>query len=111
MSALHRILLTPGLLILAGLVIAPIALMAVQSFRPFAGGRAWASGWTLTNYTELIEPAYAFYFWDTFRIGFIVSAVAVTMGTPLAWQAARTNRRIVRVSIFGLLITLLFMSL
>ena len=111
MSSLHRILLAPGLLILAGLVIAPIALMAVQSFRPFAGGRAWASGWTLTNYTELIEPAYAFYFWDTFRIGFIVSVVAVTMGTPLAWQAARTNRRIVRVSIFGLLITLLFLSL
>ena len=111
MSSLHRILLAPGLLILAGLMIAPIALMAVQSFRPFAGGRAWASGWTLTNYTELIEPAYAFYFWDTFRIGFIVSVVAVTMGTPLAWQAARTNRRIVRVSIFGLLITLLFLSL
>ena len=112
MSALHRILLAPGLLILIGLVVAPILLMAVQSFRPFVGGQgALTEGWTLKNYTELIEPAYVFYFYDTFRIGFIVSVIAVAMGTPLAWQAARTSRRVVRVSIFGLLITLLFLSL
>mgnify|MGYP003393049039 FL=1 len=111
LSALHRVLLAPGLLILAGLVIAPIVLMAVDSFRPFVDGRALAKGWTVKNYAELIEPAYAYYFWDTFRIGFLVSAVAVTMGTPLAWQAARTSRRVVRVSIFGLLITLLFLGL
>jgi ABC-type spermidine/putrescine transport system permease subunit I len=112
MSALQRALLAPGLLILVGLVIAPIALMAVESFRPFVGGRVGAAGgWTFENYTELIAPAYAFYFWDTFRIGFIVSAAAVGLSTPLAWQAARTRLRIVRVSIFGLLISLLFLSL
>ncbi len=97
---------------LLGLLVAPIALMAVESFRPFVAGRAGSgAGWTLGNYTELIEPAYAFYFYDTFRIGFIVSGIALLLATPLAWQAARTKRRAVRVSIFGLLIGLLFMSL
>jgi ABC-type spermidine/putrescine transport system permease subunit I len=112
MSALHGALLAPGLLILAGLVVAPITLMAIESFRPFVGGRVGSTaGWTLKNYTELTEPAYAYYFWDTFRIGFIVSAVALLLGTPLAWQAARTKRSALRVFIFGLLISLLFLSL
>src|SRR6516164_5631945 len=111
MSAAHRALLAPGLLILAGLVVAPIALMTIESLRPFVGGVGAAGGWTLNNYTELIAPAYAFYFWDTFRIGFLVSAVTVVLSAPLAWQAARTQIHLVRVSIFGLLISLLFMSL
>src|ERR1043166_5000170 len=112
LSAFHCALLAPGAILLAVLLGAPIALMAVESFRPFVGGRVGAgAGWTLHNYTELIEPAYAFYFYDTFRIGFIVSAIALLLATPLAWQAARTKRRAVRVSIFWLLIGLLFMSL
>jgi putative spermidine/putrescine transport system permease protein len=112
LSAFQWALLAPGALLLAALLVAPIALMAVESFHPFVGGRVGAgAGWTLHNYTELIEPAYAFYFYDTFRIGFIVSAIALLLATPLAWTAARTRRRAVRVAIFGLLIGLLFMSL
>jgi len=112
MSAAQRVLLAPGLLILAGLVVAPLTLMGIESFRPFVGGRAGAAaGWTFQNYTELIAPAYAFYFWDTFRIGFIVSVAAVCLSAPLAWQAARTRLRALRVFIFGLLIGLLFLSL
>lgn len=111
-SVLRRILLAPGLLILAGLVLAPLVLMAIESFRPFVGGyAAGAAGWTLKNYTELTEPAYAYYFWDTFRIGFIASATALVLATPLAWQAARAIRPATRVFIFGLLISLLFLSL
>jgi putative spermidine/putrescine transport system permease protein len=111
-SAFRWALLAPGAALLLVLLVAPVALMAVESFRPFVAGRVGAgSGWTLRNYSELIEPAYAFYFWDTFRIGFLVSAVAVILATPLAWLAARTRRRSVRVAIFGLLIGLLFMSL
>ncbi len=111
-TAFQWALLAPGFILLAGLLVAPIALMAVESFRPFIAGRVGSgAGWTLRNYTELIEPAYAFYFYDTFRIGFIVSTIALVLATPLAWLAARTRKRAVRVSIFGLLIGLLFMSL
>ena len=112
LSAFHSAMLAPGIILLLGLLVAPIALMAVESFRPFVAGRVGSGGgWTLRNYTELIEPAYAFYFYDTFRIGFIVSFIAVLFAAPLAWLAARTRRRAMRVSIFGLLIGLLFMSL
>jgi ABC-type spermidine/putrescine transport system permease subunit I len=111
-TAFQWALLAPGLILLTGLLLAPIALMAVESFRPFVAGRVGSgAGWTVRNYTELIEPAYAFYFYDTFRIGFIVSIIALVLATPLAWLAARTRKRAVRVSIFGLLIGLLFMSL
>jgi len=41
----------------------------------------------------------------------MVSAIALLLGAPLAWQAARTRRQWLRVAIFGLLIGLLFMSL
>jgi ABC-type spermidine/putrescine transport system permease subunit I len=112
LSAFQSALLAPGALLLVLLLVVPIALMTIESFHPFVGGRVGAgAGWTLRNYTELIEPAYAFYFYDTFRIGFIVSAIALLLATPLAWTAARTRRRAVRVAIFGLLIGLLFMSL
>jgi putative spermidine/putrescine transport system permease protein len=111
-SSFHAALLAPGALIILFLLIAPIALMAVESFHPFVTGRVGSgSGWTLRNYAELMEPAYAFYFWETFRIGFIISAIAVLLGAPLAWLAARTRRRGLRVAMFGLLIGLLFMSL
>jgi len=112
LSTFQWALLAPGAILVTVLLAAPIALMAIESFRPFVGGRVGAgAGWTLRNYAELIEPAYAFYFYDTFRIGFIVSAIGLLLATPLAWQAARTKHRAVRVSIFGLLIGLLFMSL
>jgi putative spermidine/putrescine transport system permease protein len=112
LTAFQWFLLAPGLVLLGGLLVAPIALMAVESIRPFVSGRVGSgAGWTLRNYTELIEPAYAFYFYDTFRIGFIVSAIALLLAIPLAWAAARTRRQAVRVAIFGLLIGLLFMSL
>lgn len=111
-STFHATLLAPGALIVLVLLVAPILLMAVESFRPFVAGQVGSGrGWTLRNYAELMEPAYAFYFWETFRVGFIVSGVALLLGTPLALTAARTRRRWLRVAIFGLLIGLLFMSL
>jgi ABC-type spermidine/putrescine transport system permease subunit I len=112
LSVLHRWLLAPALVIIIALLVVPIGLMGLESFRPFVPGRLGAGeGWTLINYTELASPAYAFYFWDTFRVGFIVSAVSVAFGAPVAWLAARTRRHGVRLFIFGLLISLLFLSL
>jgi putative spermidine/putrescine transport system permease protein len=112
LSRLHALLLAPALLIVALFLLAPIALMAVESFHPFVPGRAGSgAGWTLVNYTELASAAYAFYFYDTFRIGFIVAALAVALAAPVAWHAARTRRHGLRLFIFGMLISLLFLSL
>lgn len=105
-------LLVPALLVVAVLLVAPNLLMAVESFQPFVPGRAGSgAGWTVRNYTELIHQAYAFYFADTFRIGFLASRMAVGLGAPLAWLAARTRRHGIRLGIFGLLIGLLFLSI
>ena len=93
----------PALVLLAVLLAAPVAVMGLQSFRPFVAGRIGAGeGWTLHNYAELIHPAYAFYFFDTFRIGVIVSAIALALSAPLAWVVARTKRRWARTAIYGL---------
>lgn len=111
-TSLELALLAPAGAIILLLMMAPIILMTVESFRPFVGGRAGAqAGWTTDNYTELFSSAYAHYYWDTFRIGFIVAFAAVLFGSPLAYVAARTKRPAVRLAIFGLLIGLLFMSL
>ncbi len=65
----------------------------------------------MTNYAELLRPAYAYYFFDTLRFGLIVSLLALGLGAPLAWIAARTARRLLRRGIVGLLIGLLFTNL
>ena len=58
LSAFQWALLAPGAVLLLVLLAAPIALMAVESFHPFVAGTVGSSaGWTLRNYTELIEPA------------------------------------------------------
>jgi len=112
LSPVQALLLAPGLVMLGGLLGLPIALMAIESFHPYVPGRAGSgAGWTLANYTELMRAAYAFYYWDTFRIGLIVSVLGVGLGAPIAWLAARTRRHATRLFIFGLLIGLLFLSL
>jgi putative spermidine/putrescine transport system permease protein len=105
-------LAAPALALLAILLLAPVAVMALQSVRPFVAGRIGAGeGWTLENYLELVRPAYAYYFFDTFWIGVIVSAIALVLSVPLAWVVVRTRRRAARTAIYGLLIGLLFMGL
>jgi putative spermidine/putrescine transport system permease protein len=105
-------LVAPGLALLLGLMVAPIGLLAMESLRPYVPGRVGAGeGFTLGHYAELLQPAYAFYFWETFRLGLIVSVLAVGFGAPLAYAAARTRSPMVRRLIFGLLVGLLVMSL
>jgi len=43
LSAFQWALLAPGALLLLGLLVVPIALMAVESFHPFVGGRVGAA--------------------------------------------------------------------
>jgi putative spermidine/putrescine transport system permease protein len=104
-------LVGPALMLLVVGLGCPLVYLAIESFRPFVDGRALAIGWTLTNYAELLRPAYAFYFFDTLRFGLIVSLLALGLGAPLAWIAARTARRVLRRAIVALLIGLLFTNL
>lgn len=113
-TLLAWLLLAPALSLIAALVAAPLAFLFLESLREFVGGRVGGQAdrpLTLANYAELLHPAYARYFLDTFRIGAIVSLLALVGGFPIAYVAARTPRRWLRKAILGLLVTLLVLSL
>jgi ABC-type spermidine/putrescine transport system permease subunit I len=105
-------LVLPGLLLLAVLMGGPVALLALESLKPFVPGSVRpGEGWTLAHYRELLQPAYLFYFYETFRIGLIVAALSVIFGAPLAFAAVRSPRAAIRKSLLALLVGLLVMSL
>ncbi len=111
-SRLALWLVLPGLLLLAGLMGGPVALLALESLKPFVpGSMRPGEGWTLTHYRELLQPAYLFYFWETFRIGLIVATLSLLLGAPLAFAAVRSPRAAIRKFLLALLVGLLVMSL
>jgi len=87
LSAFQWALLAPGALLLVLLLVAPIALMTIERFHPFVGGRVGAgAGWTLRNYTELIEPASPLrQVTDAYVCGYVdaVADVATKHNTPI----------------------------
>lgn len=108
------LLLAPAAILVAALVLLPLGLLVLESLREFVGGRIGGQAdrpFTLANYAELLHPAYARYFWDTFRIGFVVSLAALLGGFPIAYIAARTRRAWLRKAILGLLVAMLVLSL
>lgn len=107
-----RILLAPALLMLMVLMGGPIVLLVLESFKTFVPGNVTqGTGPTLSNYVELLDPAYLFYFWETFRIGLIVATISVAAGAPLAFAAVRSRHALVRKGLLAMLVGLLVMSL
>jgi putative spermidine/putrescine transport system permease protein len=115
-----RRLTRSGVLII-GLVVAvygvlmlyPLLGILQDSFRLFVPGRIGSQAdapFTLANYTELLHPSYAAYFWDTFRIGFIASFSGVLLAFPIAHFVARRRSDWLRRTTLGFLITLMFLS-
>ena len=105
-------LLAPGAVALALMMGGPVGVLAYESFRVFVPGSVRAgAGLTFANYLELFKPAYAFYAYETFRIGLIVSAISVLAGVPMAYVAVRSRHVLVRKGLLTLLVGLLVMSL
>ena len=112
MSALQRACWRPALLILLGLLVAPIALMAVESFRPFVGGTGRRG--RRVDLRELHRADRAGL--RVLFLGHVPDRIHRQRDAAVVWHAARLAGRthplrLVRVAIFGLLIGLLFMSL
>jgi ABC-type spermidine/putrescine transport system permease subunit I len=107
------LLLMPPLVVFSLLLIIPLANVLDQSFKAFeAGGIGAAENAprTLHNYSELFEPAYFFYFIETFRIGFIGSAVSVILAFPIAYLIARMQSQFWRGLASGGLIAIISVS-
>jgi putative spermidine/putrescine transport system permease protein len=99
--------------IYAVLMLYPLIRVFEDSFREFVPGRIGSQAdapFTLANYTDLLHPAYASYFWDTFRIGAIASCLGVALAFPLAYFVARRRSDWIRSVTLGFLITLMFLS-
>jgi ABC-type spermidine/putrescine transport system permease subunit I len=113
-TAKSFLLLVPGLVFLVALLFVPLALLVQESLRPYIPGRiggAVDAGYTLAHYIQITAPAYLFYFFDTFRIGLIVSALGVLLGYPIAYHAARTPHARIRHLWIAFLVCMLFLSI
>jgi len=110
--ALRLWLLVPALLALIILMGGPVLVLGLESFRPFIPGSVrTGEGFTLFHYLELLQPAYLFYIWETFRFGLIVATLAVLGAAPLAYAAVRSPRAWVRKGLLAMLVGMLVMSL
>ncbi len=105
------LLLGVVLIVFAALYVLPIAMTVRESFREFQPARVGglAGTWTLANYAVLLQPAYAGYFLDTFRISFIATLVGLVLAYPIAFYVAR-HRGILRTAWIALLVTMLFLG-
>ena len=88
------LLMAPGLLWLAGLMIVPCLLVFVLMFfeRGTYGGVDWSAA-TLDNFTRAFDPLYLSIFLDSTRIALASTAFALLIGYPAAYAIVRAPER------------------
>ena len=104
-------LVLPAVAVVAVLLVAPLLLVGDESLRLFVPGRVGSvhdAPLTLQNYAELLRPAYARYFADTFRISLIATLVALVLAYPIGYRVAREARPRVRRAWIAFLVVMLF---
>ncbi|OBP75109.1 hypothetical protein BAE42_30715 [Mesorhizobium loti] len=106
-------LLLPAVAVFLLFLVFPVLLVLEESFRAYVPGRiGGVEGVPLTvkNYTELLHPAYARYFIQTYFLSFCGAALAILVGFPIAYHIARNASPRVRQAWIAALIGLLFLS-
>jgi putative spermidine/putrescine transport system permease protein len=107
-------LVLPAVAVVTILLIAPLLLVGDESLRLFVPGRVGSvrdAQLTLQNYGEILRPAYARYFADTFRISLIATLLAVLLAYPIGYRVAHEVRPRVRRTWIGFLVVMLFLSI
>ena len=107
-------LVLPAVAVVAALLVAPLLMVGDESLRLFVPGRvgsAHDAPLTFQNYAQLIHPAYARYFADTFRISFIATLLALLLAYPIGYRVAREARPRVRRVWISFLVVMLFLSI
>lgn len=77
----------PGLLLISGIALVPIAWLFWLSFR----GK---TGFTLEHYWRLLHPSYTLTLQTTFELTFLVTALCVLLGYPLAYLVSQVRPRL-----------------
>ncbi len=107
-------LVLPAVAVVAALLVAPLLMVGDESLRLFVPGRVGSvhdAPLTFQNYAELIHPAYARYFADTFRISLIATLLALLLAYPIAYHVAREIRARLRRTWIAFLVVMLFLSI
>lgn len=112
-SRFDAFLLLPALVLFVPILAGSLAVLLRESVKPHIPGRVGGAdeGFTLTNYTELFDPAYIHYFTDTFRIGLVITLAALVLGYPIAHYIVRVASPRRRKALLAGLIGMLFLSL
>jgi putative spermidine/putrescine transport system permease protein len=87
------LLLSPAALVTASLLVAFLIIVRF-SFNTWSTTGGMASAWTLANYVAFVsDPFHYKAFLTTFRIGVVVTAIAVVLGYPVAYLLAVSRRK------------------
>lgn len=88
------LLVTPLLLVILTVFVAPVLMMLPLSLREYVPGTGISNTWTLANYTNIVTDEY---FREvvvrTLALGFGVTAVCLVLGYPLAYYIANAGPR------------------
>lgn len=83
-------LAAPGFALIAFIVLVPIGWLFWLSFQD-------AKGFTLVHYERLLHPSYLLTLKTTFELSFLVTAICVLIGYPLAYVIAQAKGRMAAV--------------
>ncbi|WP_027211885.1 ABC transporter permease [Burkholderia sp. WSM2232] len=83
----------PALLLFVGLLLVPLVLTLMLSFRVFSDTAGVTSAYTLTNYWEVVsDPYYGAIFLRTAGLAFAVTLLSIVLGVPETIVLARMKR-------------------
>ena len=80
-------LAVPGLLLIGAIALTPIAWLFWLSFRS-------GSDFTLEHYERLLHPTYTLTLQTTFELTFLVTAICIALGYPLAYLISQVRPRL-----------------
>ncbi len=108
-------LLSPSLLVLLAVFVAPLLFLVPTSLHPYVPGQGIGTRWTLENYTDILgDSFYLTIILRTLALGLIVAATTFVIGYPLAYFLARTRSRLrpwlIILVVFPLLLNLVVRS-
>jgi ABC-type spermidine/putrescine transport system permease subunit I len=116
MTSHHRFvpLLLPAVIIFLSLFFLPLVGLLIESFRVFTPGSIGSSAgaaFTLSNYTELLTPAFAEFLLETMRVSLFASIIGLVFAFPLAYWIARRFSPGLRAIVVSAFVTLMFLSI
>ncbi|GGB06193.1 ABC transporter permease [Brucella endophytica] len=89
-SATPWLLVAPGAVLFAGLVIVPLVLTLILSFLTYSYETGIGTGYTFAHYGQVLSDSYYLsIFWRTLRLAFITTLICALIGAPEAYILSR----------------------